>query len=275
LEHFNKEEINMKKSNLFWGLVILLVGAMLLLNNLNILKWNVWNFFWPVLLVLLGLWFLLGPRWGRKSMDTIQSTIPLQNDTSAEITFHHGGGHLEVNSSARPGELINGWFTGGVSSEIHRNAGFTDLQLNTPSEVPFEGPWSMGSHGFEWVVGLTPEIPLKLFFKTGASESTLDLSGLKVTNLTLETGASSNEITLPAAAGLTEAKIKSGVASVKIHIPAGVGARIHVQSGLSGLHIDSSRFIHNGEDYVSKDFDTVLNKVDLSIETGVGSVDIN
>jgi hypothetical protein len=265
----------MKRNSLFWGFAVLLLGVVLLVSNLNILKINGWTLFWPLLLVLLGVWFLLGPALGKKSMDTVQTTIPMENTTAAEVSFHHGAGRLEVNGSARPGELLNGWFTGGVTSEIHRNAGYTELQLNAPADIPFEGSWPMGNHGFEWIVGLTPEVPLKLVFKTGASESVLDLSSLKVTSLSVDTGASSTEMTLPANAGLTTASVKSGVASVKIHIPAGVAAHINVQSGLSGINIDTTRFIKDGSNYVSSDYATAINKVDLSVEMGVGSVDIN
>lgn len=264
----------MKRSNLFWGFVIILLGAALLLSNFRVLNINVWAFFWPLLIVFLGLWFLLGPAMSKKSMDTVQSVIPLENATSAHVAFHHGAGRLEVNASARPGELINGWFTGGVTSQIHRDNGVADLELQTPSDFAFNGPWPSGSHGYEWVVGVTPEVPLKLAFKTGASESVLDLSGLKVTDLSVETGASATDITLPAAAGFTAAKIKSGVASVKIHVPSAAAARIHVQSGLSGINV-ASRFVRDGENYVSSDFATATNKIELDIETGVGSVEID
>ncbi len=53
---------------------------------------------------------------------------------------------------------------------------------------------------------------LKLHFKTGASESILDLSGAKASDITVETGASSCELTLPANAGMTYVQIKSGMA---------------------------------------------------------------
>ena len=265
----------MRRNSIFWGTVVVLLGAIMLAANLKLITGNVWSFFWPGLIILLGIWFLLGPSWRTRNLDTIQSAIPLEASTSAEIDFHHGAGRLEVNASARPGELINGWFTGGVTSEIHRNDGVASLKLQTPSDVAFHGPWPGGSHGYEWVVGVTSEIPVKLAFHTGASESVLDLSGLKVTNLSVETGASSSVITLPANAGFTNATIKSGVASVKVHIPAGVGANIHVKSGLSGLNIDPSRFTRDGDGYLSADYSSALNKVDLFIETGIGSVDIN
>ena len=39
----------MKRSNLFWGSAIVLLGAILLASNLNIIQGNVWVFFWPAL----------------------------------------------------------------------------------------------------------------------------------------------------------------------------------------------------------------------------------
>jgi len=265
----------MKRQSIFWGTAIVLLGAILLASNLHLVVGNIWSFFWPGLIILLGVWFLMGPAWQHRSLDTIQSILPLEDATQAEITFHHGAGRLEVNASAKPGELINGWFTGGVTSDIHRNSGLASLRLQTPSHVPFDGPWPSGSHGYEWIVGLSPEIPLKLAFHTGASESALDLSGLKVTDLIVETGASSSEITLPANAVASTAHIKSGVAAVKIHVPSGVGARIRVQSGLAGINIDPARFTRDGDTYLSADYASAANRVDLFVETGVGSVDIN
>ena len=65
-----------------------------------------------------------------------------------------------------------------------------------------------------------------LEFNTGAGEARLDLTDLRVTNLRLQTGASSTDVTMPANAGHTKAKIDAGAASITIRIPSGVAARI-------------------------------------------------
>ena len=70
-------------------------------------------------------------------------------------------------------------------------------------------------------------------------------------------------------------KVESGVASVKITIPQGVGASIKVESGLAGINIDSTRFTRDGDNYRSADYATAVNKIDLDVETGVGSVDVH
>jgi hypothetical protein len=265
----------MRRSNLFWGLVIVLLGAVLLSINLGAVTAQIWTFFWPGLIILAGVWFLMRPSRQQKNVEAVSSNVPLEGATSAEIEFHHGAGRLEVNADARPGDLVGGTFIGGVTADVNRFEGNAKVTLHTPSDMGFDGNWPMGGHGYEWKVGISPEIPVKLHFHTGASESILDLRGLKASEVEVATGASSSELTLPANAGFTNVRVKSGVASVKITIPAGVAANIHVQSGLAGINIDAARFVHDGEYYRSADYATAANKVELFVETGVGSVDIH
>jgi hypothetical protein len=46
------------RAQLFWGLLLLGVGAVLLLNNLNLIPQNIADL-WPVPVVLVGLWLLV------------------------------------------------------------------------------------------------------------------------------------------------------------------------------------------------------------------------
>ncbi|MCP4551534.1 MAG: hypothetical protein GY834_05745 [Bacteroidetes bacterium] len=50
----------MKNSNLFWGGILVALGVLFILNNLNLLDFNWWGIFrlWPMLLVLLGVTLL-------------------------------------------------------------------------------------------------------------------------------------------------------------------------------------------------------------------------
>jgi len=41
------------------GLIILLSGLLFLFRNLGLLNYDVWSLFWPSLLVILGLYFVL------------------------------------------------------------------------------------------------------------------------------------------------------------------------------------------------------------------------
>jgi hypothetical protein len=46
--------------------VLISLGVILLLNNLGIISWNIWNSlfqFWPIILILFGLEIILGKNW--------------------------------------------------------------------------------------------------------------------------------------------------------------------------------------------------------------------
>lgn len=52
--------------NIFWGLIIIFGGILLLLNNIGIASWEIWNYiwpFWPVLLIILGIRIVFGRGW--------------------------------------------------------------------------------------------------------------------------------------------------------------------------------------------------------------------
>jgi hypothetical protein len=56
-------QYNKNGSNIVGALLLIFVGSLFLANNLGITSWSVWNDFWkfwPVVLILLGLQFLLG-----------------------------------------------------------------------------------------------------------------------------------------------------------------------------------------------------------------------
>jgi len=43
-----------------FGLILVAVGIIALLEKLNVFDGNVWNYTWPVVLVIIGLSFILG-----------------------------------------------------------------------------------------------------------------------------------------------------------------------------------------------------------------------
>ena len=80
---------------------------------------------------------------------------------------------------------------------------------------------------------------------------------------------------LPTSAGQTRVVVKAGAASVDLYVPYGVAARIRNQSGLSGNNFDTARFPRtSGDTYESPDFASATNRADISIESGIGSVNV-
>jgi len=266
----------MFRNRLFWGAIIVIFGVLLLLENLGLLTVNVWGLIWPVILIILGLRVLLSLTASRQTQVGEQISIPLGDTTQASIQFYHGAGELHVGPATDPTQLLSGTFSGGVEHSIRQDGLGTNLQLRAPTQTFWDMPWFFGDHqGFRWNVGINPEIPLALEFKTGASESDFDLTGTRVTDLRVDTGASSTTIYFPENAGLTRARLSSGAASIRVRIPESVAARIDVKSGLSSINIDTRRFIQSGNTYQSPDYISAANKAEITFESGVGSINVS
>jgi hypothetical protein len=268
----------MRSNRVFWALMLVLFGFVLLASNLGFINVNVWRFFWPVLLIALGVWFLIGTTMGPQEMDALEGSVDLEDAKSASVTVKHGAGRLSLSGIAEPGKLVSGQFVLGLDARVTRSGEHIDaiLQPQRASfpDVFFPGNW-IGGKGLQWDFGFNNEIPLDLRFEIGAVEAFLDLTDLIVKDLVVSTGASSSTIKLPAQAGLTHLKLEAGAASLDIHVPEGVAARIEADIGLASLSVNQDRFPKQNGYYQSADYESAENKVDIRIESGVSSIDIH
>ncbi len=263
------------RRNAFWGLCLLLVGSVLLLDNLGYLAFlgvSAWQLIWPVALISMGVWILVGSK-RRPNLESRDIIVGLESAAEAEIQLDYGAGELRVESGAGPSELLNGTFEGGVEHHVRREGDRTKVRIGSTPGILSLVHW--GPHySRSWHVQLTDQIPITLIVKTGASDCRLDLEHLKVTALHLKSGASSTVVTLPANAGYTEVHGSSGAASVSLRIPEGVAARIQTHGGLSSTSVDQRRFPRQGGYYISPNYETAENQADIRLEMGVGSISI-
>lgn len=267
----------MNRSRLFWGLAFVLFGGLLLLNNFGIFRFSVWEIFWPMIVILFGLWILWQSLYGDEDIVTESAAIPLDGATEAKISVHHGAGQLKVSSGTSGDNLLTGSFTGGLQQSSSRSGERLDLTMKVPMDgFPFmfaPGFWGSGNR-IRWDVQLNPQVPVSLEVNSGASDTQLDLRETQVTELVIKTGASSTSVTAPAQAGYTRVKVEAGAASVKIDVPVDVAARVDVEGGLLGVDVDQNRFPKSGKYYQSPEYDSAANKLDIKVEAGVGSVSI-
>lgn len=264
----------MRRNALFWGFILIAAGGLLLLDNLGIINVNIWGIIWPLLLIAFGLSILWGIVF-RASPEIEQVNIPLDGASRARVRVRHGAGRLRINSGTRPGELIEGSFGGGVEVSQRRTGDLLEVNMSMPSRI-FAFPFfSWPGSNLNWSLALASDTPLSLDLDMGANDARLDLSDINVSELRLKSGANSTNVILPANAGFTRADFETGVASVRIKIPSGVAARIRARGGLSSINVDRARFPRMGDVYQSADYDTATNKVEIDVETGVGSVEIS
>ncbi|MBI9043335.1 MAG: hypothetical protein JEZ06_02545 [Anaerolineaceae bacterium] len=266
----------MRRSNVFWGILIIVIGFLFLLNSMNILRIDVWVLIWPLVLISAGLWFLLAPViFKGKELETQSLNLPLEGTNKAFVQIQHGAGTLNIKDSSETNTLLNGTFVGGLDHHIERSSDITSVKLKIPTDAWWTRMPAMGFEGHRWDMEISPAIPLELDIDSGANESFLDLSKLVVKKLSIDTGASSTRVLMPEQAGETFTEIKSGAASVRLHIPENVACKIEVESGIAEIKIDQNRFPKVNKIYQSSNFDSADNRAFIKIGTGVGSIVIN
>lgn len=190
--------------------------------------------------------------------------VPIAGRHEAQVRLNFGAGEMRI-GRAEPGALISGTFEGGV---IEKTSGQSGIELE-----PIMPARLTDRCRIRWDVGLTAEIPVDLRLDTGANRSTIDLSGLRIRHLELRTGASETTIRLPAE-GRTTVRVECGFAAVNMEVPAGVAARVRGKVTFGGLKVDESRYPRSSGGHESPDFETAVNRVDIEVSGGFGSVNI-
>ncbi|MEW6242060.1 MAG: hypothetical protein AB1564_14745 [Chloroflexota bacterium] len=261
----------MRHGNLFWGVVLLLLGGMMFLDAANVRLFGgirATELFWPVILLVAGAWMIFGV-FLRGAAQAEQASIDLQGAREARVRLSHGAGRLQVRGASLGGELARGTFGGGLRQSAQKTGDHLEVKMRTAAEIWI--PFGPGVR-YDWDVEFNMNVPMKLSMETGADESDVDLSGLQLTDFKLETGASNTTVTLPAR-GRLHADFDLGAASLTVIVPAGVAARIRVDSGVSDVKIDS-RFLRVGGVYQSPDYETAANAVDMDIDAGAAQITV-
>ncbi len=263
-------------------LVLILIGVLLLLQNLGLVSADIWSTIgrlWPLLLVLIGLDVLLGRHLGGRAIlgvmllafvgagiwatvtagsstadsDTRSFDQSLEGATSADVLVNFGAGQLTLSSlpGSDPTQLARLSFQGPANLEpttrYDVQNGVGQLQYGVNGRTGLAGsafPMFSGRHSSSSQLGvaLSPNVPLTVTVRTGAADAQLDFSQLRATDLNVSVGASAAHMTLPASAGTTTAHVQGGLTALTIVVPPGVAAQVHYRGGLNALDIDRTRF---------------------------------
>ena len=286
-----------------WGIFLLFIGAVFLLQTTNVLPWALWGTlwrFWPVLIIIIGLGILLRHYnvwlvsllilvllftslgiaiWQfEPSLPTEQTTKsysePLDSLERAQIEIDFAAGSLTI--SSLPPASLNFVEVGtdvrngdtGIRVDFHRQDSEGKLQL---IREQVNGPsWGEGEN--RWQVRFNRNIPLVVDAKSAASNIDLDLSELKISELRLDLDVGSYTMKMPSSVGTVNAYIKADLSNVEVIIPDAVAARLKADVDLSILEVDESRFTKKGDYYISQDFDSAKNRIELELDCDLSRV---
>jgi hypothetical protein len=190
--------------------------------------------------------------------------VPLDGAVEADVHISFGGGQLAL-GKAKPGMLVEGDCWGGAV--VRRTGpGHVAIEPSMPVAIRRWRPLS-------WELGITSEIPVVLTLDTGGNRASIDLGSLRVRRCAVNTGASETSLLLPAE-GSSVVRIACGFASVHVKVPAKVAARIRGRMTLGSTVVDATRFPRTADGWQSPGFEDSIDRVDIEVEGGFGSIDI-
>lgn len=296
----------MKFRNIFWGIILILVGILFTLENLNIIdfEWyNLWRL-WPVILVLWGvsilpvknmikvglvILVLLGSifymmdrtvQWRSEEYD-----ISYYDDTRSanqEFTIPYvdsvATASLDMEVAASTFVLVDESFDlidfvkKGSSINYKYSVKQTDSSVDV--DIYIQDDIVLKSHSHNRIeMSLNPQPVWNLHFEIGAADVEFDFSGLKISDLDIEGGAAAIMIKLGDDLPDTRVNIETGASSIKVKVPEESGCDLNITSVLSGKSISGFEKIDHGH-YRTENFEEAENKIYLVVETAVSSYSI-
>ena len=156
----------MKSGSFFWGVILILLGGLFFLQSAGLIH-DVFGWFWPLVIIMLGIWVLGSRYMPRSAWGGIGESfsIDLQDARRLDVDFDHGAGSVFFGGGAPAGVAISG--SKGTGLEVRSELAGENLgvDLNAgPSFLPFIGP-----EGGEWRFSLTQEVPVAIKIDAGAS----------------------------------------------------------------------------------------------------------
>lgn len=299
---------------LFTGVLILLLGVLLLLNNTGVLGWGLWlNLvsLWPLLVISIGL-RLIFPKGPLAVLSPLVLVLMVVLAIFNPIGYYHGGkddssfrqalepgvseAALRVDTGAvdlsvsggkvSASEILGGARAGDLVNVSEHWVGRPTVWVYTFSgdKATVHGKRDLGrimaipfsSKGWEnsTKITLNESIPWTIEINCGASNIDLDLSSIEVKRLEINSGASNIEIVLGDKASYTEVGIDAGFVSVELTVPGDVGILVEEKFALSGDNLSALGFEREGDVWLSPGYSQTSKRVRINMEGAFSSFNI-
>jgi hypothetical protein len=297
----------MKSRHIFWGILFLTLGILILINNLATvyINWGfIWNL-WPLVLVVIGLYFFVRGteyKWilvavialllglflfaGFKNITEFFKTDyyddqdfnveyfqhPYNKDIkTANLYVKSGVGSIRANDTTD--ELISIQYKGGFGKYTFQHDVY-DNNANLYFELE-EGHfrWNIGPRKNRIEIKINPNPVWDMDYDVGAEGIDLDLTKFKIANLTFKSGVSWIKVKLGDNYDDTKLKFDSGVSKLTVLVPKDAGCEINARTELTKKRFPGFDRI-DSQTYRTENYYNAGNKISIDIKADVSNVKV-
>ena len=259
-----------RQRSLFWPVILIGTGVILLLANLNIIttaSLAALTALWPLLLVALGLEILFGRRStlasGLIALLMVGAVIfilvagpkvglnlptaqvmeeqfsePLGQARSADVLIDISSDPVTIDALSGSGDLIQAAITHTGEMEFTAS-GSSDKSIvlrKQPSTASFN--WSFNlTQPTRWDIALSPQVPLDLTLQGGSGSTTADLSRLQLERLNVDVASGSFVLDLPDSEQAYEAEVEGGSGSLRVSLPADTDLTLSITGNSGSINL--------------------------------------
>lgn len=310
----------MKLDRIMWGIVLLFIGGVLLLENFNVIDfywWSVWRF-WPIFLIIAGVNILFNKSKSQigsiVSIGILIVTLGLLFIKGQEVPVHKKRITTEQRMDGRSDNDMEGFeestftqpYTDSVPTRtiLNMSAGGTTFDLKGPTDslisatvqrrggafslknemsdsvrtlsfkMRGKSNWNVGDGGNDVDLMLNTNPKWEIHMNMGAGEAKFDLSAYKVREFSFDGGAAALDVKLGSLLPITDVRVKTGIADVKLSIPTASGCRIKAKTGLSSKEFGGFNKKADGT-YETPNYSTSSNKIFIFLDGGLSSFEVN
>lgn len=193
------------------------------------------------LLVLAAL--ALAAPLGAQQWRTVDVSRQLRDTTAHDVRIRYGAGSLEVRSTDDPVLFaMHLRYDEEAVAPVHRyDAADRRLTLGLGDASHRLGRHAKGNAKGELRLALSRQVPMNLDVEVGAAEARLDLGGLALEELKIETGASDSRVTFaqPNRVRMRRLDVSAGAANFRLTDLANARAEeIRIRSGVGNVDVD-------------------------------------
>jgi len=280
--------------------LFILVGLLALLVNLGVISTDrLYRLadLWPLLLVVLGLELLVNRARLPSAVETTASVLIVAVALAGAALYVAlgpaiPGGTHEMSTSIPGGGVQQASLELDVGGSKVHVQGSTSLDQDLlQAQITYSGPQPsvtfdrdtgrvvvsqngrfgyFGPASFAMDVQLNIGVRWSFAIHSGASDDTYDLANVNLAAVEIDTGASTEDITLPHPTGVVPLKINGGALTVRMHRPPDAGASVKVSGGAVSLNFDGDRASAVGSVSHSTGSDT--DRFDVSVNGGTCNV---